>query len=525
MKRALILAAVSAISMLGVVPAAQAELRVGKNYRLNSDPNAVRGQDQIGLAVNPANPNHIVEVHANYLTEHCEHSVSRDGGANWEAVENFTVPPTINNTSCRVPGHAADQMYQRNIAFGSGQNVYVVYVTARVDPATTRDEGSSVLLARSTNGGSTFSAPVEVMRGGPSEGLGPNYVLPTLTVDPARAGGPASDRIYISAYETSATGLGQLSDVAFARSTDGGQSFTAPTAVDPAGEDAVESSGPALGPNGELYIAWRQVGKNPANPNQSTPQGVVRVARSDNQGQTWTPFSAASVSGGGMTTNRPLVFNPNFTTDTHPRIAVDGRNGNVYIVYGQGDPGPGGLRAADHFIHPDMDIYFQRSTNRGQSWSAPKLINDAAPRPGAFYTQNRHPNISVAPNGRVDIVWQDRHHWYQPTDLFRTCVHTHTRCEEARLGDTYYAFSNNGGDDFRRRRITDRSHNNDTGYDYRFGIYWTFGPISVPLANNELLFAWMDSRNGNYETDISDIYLARANHAASAQLPKKGLNT
>ena len=47
---------------LAIVPVAQADVRVGENYRLESDPNPFRGKDQVALAVNPSNPNHIVET-------------------------------------------------------------------------------------------------------------------------------------------------------------------------------------------------------------------------------------------------------------------------------------------------------------------------------------------------------------------------------------------------------------------------------------------------------------------------------
>jgi len=156
------------------------------------------------------------------------------------------------------------------------------------------------------------------------------------------------------------------------------------------------------------------------------------------------------------------------------------------------------------------------------------LINDTTIKPGmespynpqvnGRVTQTRHPNISVAPNGRIDIVWQDRRHWY------RGCIHTHVICNEARLGDTYLSSSSDNGANFSaNHRVSDRSHNNDVGYDYRFGVGWAFGPVATPLANNTLLVGWMDSRNGNYENDVQDIYLAKVNYAAGAGVPTEGV--
>ena len=79
----LIAAVTAAGTSLGVAPGAGAELRVGENYRLTSDKEPFRGKDQVALAVNPRNPRHIVEVHANYLTEDCEFTASFDGGVTW----------------------------------------------------------------------------------------------------------------------------------------------------------------------------------------------------------------------------------------------------------------------------------------------------------------------------------------------------------------------------------------------------------------------------------------------------------
>lgn len=50
------------------------------------------------------------------------------------------------------------------------------------------------------------------------------------------------------------------------------------------------------------------------------------------------------------------------------------------------------------------DIYHQRSLDGGETWSAPARITDGeqgelVPRTG--------PNLSVAPNGRLDAVWTD----------------------------------------------------------------------------------------------------------------------
>ncbi|HEX2273462.1 MAG TPA: cell wall-binding repeat-containing protein, partial [Acidimicrobiales bacterium] len=136
------------------------------------------------------------------------------------------------------------------------------------------------------------------------------------------------------------------------------------------------------------------------------------------------------------------------------------------------------------------------------------------------------------PNGRVDVVWHDRRHMIRPRAAGNVqgpaCLHTHFPCVESKLGDTYWSFSTNQGQSFTEsRRITDRSHNNDVGYDYRFSTYWDFGPvIAYPSdpAGNIMLTAWMDSREGNHDvTDTQDIYLARTFMNGTSFVPRKDL--
>jgi Ca2+-binding RTX toxin-like protein len=535
MKRAVILAAVTAVGSLTFVSAAQAELRVGKNFRMSSDLTAFRGKDQLGLAVNPNpnNANHIVAVHANYLSEKCEGTRSLDGGNTWSPADPFENPAPAQGQqpfepSCNVSDHLGEQMFQ-TVAFGTGNNVYATYITPRGTLAG-GEEAASTFVIKSIDGGATWGTGVLAMAGGASQSTGPRYELPTVAVDPGAGPGNA-DRVYVVAHERTAAG-GTGGDVATAVSNDGGGSFSGVVNADPAGEDAGTSWGdtsqPAVAPDGSVYVAWRVVGAS----------GTVRVARSTNGGQTWgTPVTATNVTAGGNT-GGPSPPQPNppaplqSSGSTWPRLAVDQSNGNVYLVYGQGPPGPtpppGGYQGADHFMHHDIDVYFQRSLNAGVAWSEPKRINDVTPHPGTEspgfgrVTQTRHPNVTVAPNGRVDIVWQDRRHWY------RGCIHTHVRCDEARLGDTYYSSSTNAGTApaaqiafSENRRISDRSHNNDVGYDYRFGTGWAFGPIQVPLGDNQLLVGWMDAREGNHDNDNQDIYLAKVNHNAAATVPQE----
>jgi len=544
----LLVAAVAAGLLAGIVPAAQAELRVGENYRLASDPAQFRGKDAVALAVNPNDSQHIVEVNANHLLGECEATVSRDGGSTWSTAAVLRPPaPGVGEPfvpTCRASDHLADFTFQ-TVVFGSGQNVYAVFSTPR-STASGGEQGSSVLVAKSVDGGTTFAPAVVAMAGGGSGNTitgGPYYELPSVAVDPA-AGQNGADRVIVAAREVTNFGDGGCAgppppapvppecsasrgDAMTAVSNDGALNFSEPVQVEPSGENVAgpdSTSPPVVLPDHSIAIAWRTSGNT----------GPIKVARGTVEGQTLTwgaPVTAAVATNTGANTSNPPEPNPS-NGSSFPRMAVDRVSGTLYLVYNQGPAAPGapegGFQGADHFISPDSDVYFQRSLNQGGTWSTPKLINQADEKPGhespaspaefGVVTQTRHPDVSVAPNGRVDVVWEDRRHWY------RGCIHTHVRCAEARLGDTYYAFSEDKGSTFSpNKRISDQSHNNDVGYDYRFGTGWAFGPVAVPLGNSQLLVGWMDAREGNFDSDTQDIYLAKVDHGGPADVPRESI--
>ncbi len=512
-------AAVAIAMLLLSTAAAQANIGVSPNFRLGTDALPARGKDAVTLAVNPRNPRHIVEVNADWMRGQCEYHVSFNGGRTWRGGP-FQEPRGFNPLPCTVGPHLAEHMQSGGVAFGSRGNVYATFATPKFLPGG-NEESKSLVVVRSRNGGRTWSRAQVVAPGGPSSDAGPDHVLPTINVDRARRGGPVRDRVYVAAATAETPPGGAATEnVRVVVSQDAGVTWSAPTNANTPDENAIEQSQPVIGRGGHVYIAWRVRGRG-ERPGTSTPEGFITVAKSTDQGRTWSRVRTARVQGYSRPgpAQPPFPANATFTASSFPRLAASRRTDDVYVVFGQGPgpaptlPGTARARKADHFINPDQDVWFQRSSNGGTGWSAPKAIN-TTPRVNFEITQTRHPWVNVAPNGRVDVVWQDRRHWY------RGCVHTHSTCTEARLGDTYYAYSTNRGATFsRNHRISDRSTNNDVGFDYRFGTYWAYAPVAVSTGRHRLLVAWMDSRLGNFEDDSQDIAMARVNLRPGRRLP------
>ncbi|MDP8909387.1 MAG: cell wall-binding repeat-containing protein, partial [Chloroflexota bacterium] len=524
LKRTVSLAAIAAtILSAGLVATAQAEVRVGANYKLDSDPSAFRGRDQPGIAVSRVNPQQVVAINANYLDLTCEASRSTDGGATWSRAVPL-LPPDGFDARCG---------FHQSVQFGSGQNVYAIVTANRTD---TSSPDASVIVYKSLNGGETWQRGIVVMEGGPGSNdpvsapsPGPNYSRPSLTVDP-EAGPGGADRVY--AVGRDFTGLNNAGTapactrscavVQVATSDDSGQTFSPRVNASPVGVSAQDPPPSVVNSDGSITVAWRTVGVD----------GVLQAARSTDQGKTWSaPVDIAKVKNTALRLTVGTHLPPAdpaqaSTTATYPRMAADPtRPGRIYLVYLQSPPGPtapdGGFKGADHFISFDSEVWFQRSSDSGLTWSAPQRVSDPTKHPGSETVQTRHPSVSVSPDGRVDVVWHDRRHWYQGPGE-RNCTHSHIFCEDVRLGDTYYSYSTDGGTTFSSNiRISDRSHNNDVGYDTRPASgYWSWGPQAVSVGAGQVLIAWMDSREGNWDTDTEDIYLARVNLDATGNAPQ-----
>ncbi len=490
------------------VPGAEAQtvgqLRAEPNRKLGTNTDPSRQPQAPGLAGDPADVRHIVEVDIESRAEQCAYHVTFDGGATWDGGL-LRAPAGFPARACRradAPGTPTQQDFHMvangSVMFGAGQNVYTTFASQR-----SAAEGDSVLVARSTDGGRTFGVGVVAIPGGAPNATGPRHKLPTLAVRPG-AGTGGADMIYVTA---SALGASRSAgDTVVARSSDGGDTWAPPVRVNgttPATETrTLEQSQPVVLPDGRVFVAYRTEGLD----------GQLQVAHSSDNGQTWSRSLAAVARAYGPDAGGTLFTDSNF-----PRMAADPRNGNLYLVWGEGPPPP--VRT-DHFIHPDADVRFVRSLDGGVTWSTPIRVNDDPVGTGEPATgiAQRHPNVYVAPDGRVDLVWHDRRHGY------RSPTNVHLEAIESRLGDTYYAHSLDGGVSFsKNRRISDRSINNDIGLDHQFSTYWDFGPVALPLGTDRILFAWMDSREGSFGNDSSDIYTSVLDLRSGGPIPVRKL--
>jgi putative cell wall-binding protein len=488
-------------------------LRFGANYKLSSNTPA-RGADVPGLAVDPANENHIVEANIDPVDLQCDYHVSFDGGRTWTG-GHLTLPasgptPSFPSPACNPNFDSGGYAhFNTGIVFGSGENVYITFSIHRgpferldTSPLTLGGAGDDSVVAHSTDGGLTFQPAVVAIPGSITNDTQPVSIRPQIAVQRG-AGTNGQDRLYVNAWQLFVTDAGGERRMLVARSDDGGATWqptvvasalnvrgpTDATTVGTPDEIVRELSQPVVGPDGAVYAAYRNVDRItgvtcPPNPSSGNiPTNCIVVAKSTDQGQTWTHTS----------TGVPLSGSTG-----QPRLAIDpsvGPTGKLYVVYYQ--PGAGG--------DPD-DIFLQSSSNAATTWSGAVRVNDDPP--GAVQA---FPQVSVGPAGQVNVIWFDRRNAYPGGS-------------PPRVGDIYFAQSTDGGATFgANRRVTDRTINRDVGLDADLGSYSFYGPVALPLADGSILAAWMDSRGGNFDNGFQDIYLSRL--GATAGIVKSSIAT
>ncbi len=216
----------------------------------------------------------------------------------------------------------------------------------------------------SSDGGATWGASVFAW-GGDKQ---------WMTID--RTGGE-SDGFIHQAWSPFATPTPET----YNRSIDGGESFETPSSHG----GTLFGGTLEVASDGTLYAVGTDGGSN----------FVARSLDAKNGGTTPTFTLSVVDLGGVLLPPNPNTPNPVGLTG-QLWIGVDRSNGPragwVYVLASvptQDDP---------------MDVMFARSTDGGQTWSEPKRVNDDPTGSGAWQW---FATMSVAPDGRIEAVWND----------------------------------------------------------------------------------------------------------------------
>jgi len=220
--------------------AASSNIRVGTNVDVSNEPGP---QSEVFIAVDTQNPG-VLAAGSNEIFRNPQRTYfSTDGGASWMGADQPLVDEQGTTWSfASDPGVAIDTR---------GTIFFSQLLIASVDD---NFKGDAMIVNSTTDGGATFS-PGRVLKKDLNAGaLGRFEDKPFITCDTNLAS-QFRDNVYVAWDTTQGAGTSRLN---LARSTDHGVTFSLQRIDDTnSGNGAAEiGADPAVGPNGEVYVAW-----------------------------------------------------------------------------------------------------------------------------------------------------------------------------------------------------------------------------------------------------------------------------
>jgi hypothetical protein len=429
------------------------------------DPVPTRTYSEPSLLVDPDNPKVIVASAVEMRTKICYLMRSTDAGATWSVLP--ALPGTNAFPDCFTVNGGQTQS---PMAWGRNHTLYYGLLGYdQADGGNGRSGNISVLLARSTDLGTSWSTSiVDNSRGKTGDQVQNDSPVASVAVDSHSA---AQDIVYVGWNQSFPNSKSPDSPTLVATSTDGGQTFAPGVNVNKFySEMYTDSDGTkyhialgtpflAVGPTGTLYaVAAAGV---PFSVMTFPPLPLLSAVSTDH-GHTWTvqKFDDASKD----------LSEPMFRSSP-----MGGPQGTLLVVY-QDKLGTTQTQGSE-------DIYFQRSTDGAKTWSSPVRLNDDDPTAQTYHFM---PNMSVAPNGRIDVAWYD----------FRNA----NRFEN----DVYYTYSTDNGVSWAKNvRASDQSISRAIGPNANFDIRI---PPGVASTNDFAVVGWSDTRLGDSATQTQDVF-------------------
>lgn len=205
------------------------------------------------------------------------------------------------------------------------------------------------------------------------------------------------------------------SSILFSKSTDTGETWSPAVKVNEVDGDCIDSDNttegavPAVGPNGEIYVAW------------AGPEGLV-FDRSTDEGATWLaedifvdPFPT------GWDYGIPGISRCNGLPITVCDLSGGPYHGNIYINWSDQRNG-----------EDDTDVWLAKSTDGGNTWVTPIRVNDDPAGKQQFFTWMAIDQVT----GYLWFVFYDRRNY------------------EDENTDVYMAVSTDGGETFINFKIS-----------------------------------------------------------------------
>ena len=418
---------------------AAAEPCVFPPCRAASNPVPVRGYENSSVAVDPNDSSHMIVMANDLVGARCSWHVTFNGGRDWED-HAFEIPAGYTRCGLESAGHLS----AGNVTFGPSGTVYAVIASAGGVNGGVAGERESVLLYRSVDGGRSFGAATVAAKP-PSPEIA--WVRPYLVTVPGAGG---NDQLLLSILECKpdpTTGQGFCDAGRFARSDDGGATFTTPALVTPP-PGGNSPSQAAKGKDGAFYMLF-----------------LRRLVA----GGTTELHVSKSVDGGVTFVNQQIDVQPaiGIARDS-AKLVADPDSGALYAVFTDSRTGR-------------PQLFFRRSVDNGATWEQAVLLG---PNPNSA---SSNPQISLAPNGRIDVVFYS--------------------ARAAKSEDVYWMYSQDGGDRFVARQLNDQPINRELGYRDEVGDFY---PPGVASMVDGAVFSWSETSFGtDFDENTQDVNVRR----------------
>ena len=406
--------------------------------------------NETAIAVNPNNPLDVMTSANDY---NCTSSLdgiynSTDGGTTWKTNCMGTFSGAV---GCGDPGVGFDL---NNVA----------YATSIENCGSAANAPSSIILEKSTDNGTTWSAPAIAVNPYFSGG---DVDKPWLQLDD-NPGSPHANTLYISTTQFDFFS-GTL--ISVSHSSDGGATWTT-TAVEPeTGFGGVDQfSSLTIGKDGTVYVSWMHCQE--FNSECAGTVATFYFAKSTDGGNTW---STPTIIGVGLLTKDtcssrlPCFYGsvPGTTERTSdiPVIGIDNSTGPFHAY----------LYAAFYsWTGTFMAVEVATSIDGGNTWGAPVPVG----RPNSTHDQF-FPWLTVSSGGIVAVTWMDRRD--DPLNISYKA---------------YFTYSTNGGLSFAPDKNLGTALSNpfNDGFGGVFMGDYT-GSIWTGSTTPTLYASWPDTRN------------------------------
>jgi hypothetical protein len=420
------------------------------NVDVSHNPSTI--ESEMSVSINPVNPLNVVGfTHDGGNLNHIQVFYSMDGGNSWSRTW-IQDTGTVNND-----GNGLSDRFDPTLKFDANGNLFVGYGAWNHSTNIT-----TLFVGKSTDGGATFpnNSFRQIQSASGRAGVDKWY----LTTGPAGPG-TTNQAVYIG-WDRFATG----NTVFLSGSNDGGDTFTTPFQIASAGGNIY--TGPAVGPNGELYVDWLSLGDRTIKV-RVAPEGLW-------DSQSFGPPVVAAHLASTLPARFPAQ--PNRGISNGPSISIDRSggpfNGRAYIAYA--DQGSS--------IAINSDIYLVWSDDGGATWTSVSGPGNVENEPGTDF--NSWVDVDPA-SGSVNVIYYTTDGNPANTDVL------------ARV-----ASSIDGGLTFSKVDLaSQRSRASAAGYAGDFLDY-----IGLEVRDGTIQGFWSDNRGATPGTFVRDLdaYSARA---------------